>query len=67
MAAGARGVVVGAINGVMWAELKQKVGGGVDSFLSAGRNENVILAGRNVLGPIDGRARLIDRERISGA
>lgn len=54
-----------AINGVMWAEFKQK--GGIDSFLSSGRDENVILAGRNILGPIDGRARLIDRERISEA
>lgn len=47
------------------AELKQK--GGIDSFLSAGRDEDVILAGRNTLGPIDGRAGLIDREGISEA
>lgn len=60
-------MVVGAtaINGAMWAELKQT--GGIDSFLSAGRDKNVILARRNILRPIDGRARQIDRERISEA
>lgn len=63
MVAGARGVVgATAINGVMWAELKQK--GGIDSFLSAGRDENAILAGINILGPIDGRARLMDQRSL---
>lgn len=54
------------INGVMWAELKQKRKGGIGSFLSEGRDTNVMLAGGNILSGIDETGRLIDRGRILG-
>lgn len=41
--------------------------GGIDSFPSEGRDENVMLAGRNILSGIDEMGRLIDHERIGKA
>lgn len=53
------------INGMTWAELKQREV--LIPIPSEGRDKNVMLAGRNILSGIEGTGRLIDHERMGEA